>query len=120
LLCCELLRDAAGCCVQGNRWVSWFKLIFTEARERNAANRSDFEPVYIALINGVRTGDQSSHNGQSRVKLSPTDQKFLEVLTSAIAAWGTPVISVSGHPQGVKVETWRNHLVDRGYLEPRH
>jgi hypothetical protein len=96
-----------------------FKLIFTKARERNAANHSDFEPVYIALINGVWIGDQSSSNSQSRVKLSPTDQKFLEVLTSAIATWGTPVISVPGHPQGVNVETWRNHLVDRGYLEPR-
>jgi hypothetical protein len=92
-----------------------FDLSFTKARRRTPANRSDFEPVSIALV-----GDQWTSDGVAAATAkAPTgkDRAFLDVLTDAIAIHGEPHKSVVGHPLAVTVEQWKRHAVSKGLLD---
>jgi hypothetical protein len=58
-----------------------FKLMFEKAREREPANRRDFEDVNVALIDDARHWERISGAGQK--PLSPTGELFYRALCGA-------------------------------------
>jgi hypothetical protein len=85
-----------------------FKLMFEKAREREPANRRDFEGVDVALV-GNRWTWQCVSGGRQQ-KLEPLALRFYEVLCDACQE------TLNGHP-AAPIERWREACFGRGLLD---
>jgi hypothetical protein len=90
-----------------------FRLTFDKARERELANRSDFEDARVALVNNEWIWESTA--GRREQKLSPMGRKVYDALCSVCNQ------TMYGHP-ATTIEAWRERcfgwgLLDRGRTE---
>jgi hypothetical protein len=90
-----------------------FDLKFVKARERTPLNRSDFQPVKIALINDRWVCDAADERQVAPKENSP-DDNALRVLRELHAS--DQAVETDGDWRVIHTVVWRDTCKERGYF----
>jgi len=90
-----------------------FALEFRKAREREPANRADFQTTTIALIGNEWTSDCAKPDRKGRV--SPLGLKFLDALNNVLA--GEDVTTIHGC-RAASLANWKAECARIGLIDP--